>query len=466
MPANVIVIGAGASGLMAAISAARSGAAVTVLEAQERAGRKLLITGNGRCNLTSPDPEMAKKYQGTGAGLAMRLTGEFGNEATLDFFHSLGLLTREKNGCVYPYTMRASSVLDVLLAEARSLRVKLKFSQKITEVIPAGAAQPDRLAQADAGGSLPNGADDAVPHYQVVTPTWTYTADSVILACGSKAAPATGAASEGYLLAESLGHSIIEPRPVLVPLVCEKHFLEKSLAGMRCHAKVTLLYSASGFWTDRATEELASETGELQWTNYGVSGIVIFGLSRYADFGRFSSDRSPAAAQASAKGTKNRIHYVLSIDFLPDFNERELEELLIKRAGGLSKEPVSVLLRGFLNEKLIPLVLSHAGQGHPPVYCLEMTEEFIKELVTVMKMYHLPVFGTKSFDQAQVCAGGVDCAGVTEKLESRLHKSLYFAGEMLDVDGPCGGYNLQWAWTSGYLAGKNAAKPQTGRKQK
>ncbi|MCC8046149.1 MAG: aminoacetone oxidase family FAD-binding enzyme [Clostridiales bacterium] len=461
MPTRVIVIGAGASGLMAAISAARTGAEVTVLEAQKKAGRKLLSTGNGRCNLSSTDPMLPEKYHGSGAGLASLLTAEkMDAAATLAFFHSLGLLTTEKNGGIYPYTMQASSVLDVLLSETRRLRVKMKFSQEITSILP-----PDKN-------------NSVKSCYQIVTPTWTYQADAVILACGSTASanceavfqmqtrPAASANarafSSGLQLAQSLGHSIVEPRPALVPLVCMGDFPERSCAGVRCHAKVTLLHSTSRFWTDVTTEVLASETGELQWTNYGLSGIAIFQLSRFMYSAKAQKEdaKKMSAVRKTAPQTQTQpiVNYVVDIDFFPEYEESELDVLLKKRVRELSGESASVLLRGILNEKLIPLVLQRAGMGHPPAYCSEISDAYIKELIITMKNYRMLIDGTQSFDQAQICAGGVDCAEVTEQLESRLHKNLYFAGEMLDVDGPCGGYNLQWAWTSGYLAGQYAAE--------
>ncbi|MCC8068039.1 MAG: aminoacetone oxidase family FAD-binding enzyme [Clostridiales bacterium] len=431
MTKTIIVIGAGAAGLMAAISAARSGANVTILEAQEKPGRKLLVTGNGRCNLTNQSQALAGVYHGTGAVLASRLLREFDADATLAFFHDLGLLTQEKNGCIYPYTAQAGSVLEVLLSECRRLKVKLKFSQEIIKIELHTKHTP----------------------YSVVTPTWSYPADAVILACGSKAAPSTGASDKGYLLAQRLGHTVIAPRPALVPLTCHAPFLNR-LAGVRCRASVALLHPDSpnspdvrmGHHTKHASslhcQKIAEDTGELQWTTYGVSGIVIFQLSRFFDPEKYGDD------------------YILSIDLLPDYKSDQIETLLIKRAAELAKEPVSVLLRGFINEKLIPVILGKTGQF--PKTCNDLDVKTIAAICHLMKDFRLPVSGTRAFDQAQICAGGIDCHEISDTLESRLHSGLYFAGEMLDVDGPCGGYNLQWAWTSGYLAGKSAAQTWPG----
>ncbi len=513
MKKKIIVIGAGAAGLMAAISAARSGAEVTILESQDRPGRKLLVTGNGRCNLTNTDKNICERYHGTGAALAAQLLKQFSVMDTLAFFWELGLLTTEKNDFVYPYTSQASSVLEVLLAELRRLRVKLKFSVTITEIIDYGKCS--ERSQKQAGHSA--GVDDEsafafessessgrLMRYAVVTPTWTYTADAVILACGSKAAPSAGASGKGYALAQTLGHSIIPLRPALVPFTCQASFPEQKLAGVRCRAEVSLLIKPSGLASRPVSngshaklqqasdislissmeaemaahgkdmpEPVARDTGELQWTRYGVSGIVIFQLSRFAQFP--FDHKNPGSQRNGVTNTQTngktdsasdgcgQNSYLLRIDFLPDYTEDEIEEQLLKRAEKLGRESVSVLLRGLLNEKLISVILKRAGEacgGNLPGSCLEIAnhKDFIHALVAVIKGYLLPIAGTKSFDQAQVCAGGVDCREISDRLESCLHKDLYFAGELLDVDGPCGGYNLQWAWTSGYLAGKNAAE--------
>lgn len=451
MGKTVIVIGAGAAGLMAGISAARCGAEVTILEAQELPGRKLLVTGNGRCNLTNTAKNLPQKYHGTGAALAQKLTEEFGSDDTLRLFGELGLLTQSKEGLIYPYSSQASSVLDVLLAELRRWNCKLKFSQKIERIIDHQTEKNNANRTTAANNT----------RFSVITPTWTYSADALILACGSKAAPQAGAIDSGYSLAKSLGHTIIPLRPALVPFVCSRYFTEQEFAGVRCHAKVTLLHSESGLWTDTTAKVLSSDTGELQWTQYGVSGIVIFQLSRYfTDAPELDSKKASNDSKQARKRCNHTdpVNYVLRIDFLPDYTRKRLKEILLRRAAELAKEAPSVLLRGLLNGKMIPRILSRAGQGRVPKTCGELEEAFIDELIQTMKVYMLPVTGTKSFDQAQICAGGVDCRELTSRLESKLHEGLYFAGEMLDVDGPCGGYNLQWAWTSGYLAGQYAAE--------
>lgn len=255
---RVIVAGAGAAGLMAAITAARAGASVTVLEAMERPGKKLLLTGNGRCNLTNLDPALPMAYYGTGAALAAAVIKRFDAEKLVSWFEELGLLIQEKNGYVYPYSAQAGSVLEVLLAEARHLKIKLKYSEKIIEIQKHSISSTKEV------------------EWEVRTQTWKYTADAVILACGSKAVMTTGSDGSGYALAASLGHTIQTVKPALTPVICKEKFLPQ-ISGVRCRACVTLFEQIG----KKEPVMLRQEKGELQWTKYGVSGIVIFQLSRF-----------------------------------------------------------------------------------------------------------------------------------------------------------------------------------------
>ena len=239
---KVVIVGAGASGMMAAIAAARNGAAVTVLEAMERPGRKLLLTGNGRCNITNTDPELPELYYGSGSSHASSVIPQMDAEAVCKLFEELGLLTIQKNGYVYPYTGQASSVLEVLLTELQRLKVKLKYNEKVDELL----RQEDNT-------------------WLVRTATWQYPADAVIMACGSCAAPLTGSDGSGYRIAEQAGYRVNTPAPALVSLCCEEQFLP-ALAGVRSRAAVSL-YDESG------NHLIRKESGELQWTKYGVSGI-------------------------------------------------------------------------------------------------------------------------------------------------------------------------------------------------
>lgn len=429
---KIIIAGAGAAGLMAAISAAREGAEVTILEGMERPGKKLLLTGNGRCNLTNTASTLPDSYYGSGKELAKMLTVRFGSDQTCQFFEKLGLLLHEKNGCVYPYSDRSGSVLEVLLTEIHRLKVKLKLSERII--------------------SIESSFDAGQARWTVRTATWAYQSDAVILACGSKCLPLTGSDGTGYELARQLGHHICTPAPALVPVTCRSEELSV-LAGVRCRARVTLLHTAL------QSSAIASETGELQWTKYGISGIVVFQLSRFV-----AVSKQPRSL-------------TFSINFLPDFEPEQIKSMLSVRAAQIPNEKASVLLAGLLHEKLISVILRETDRilslrqeskqseskkkklrSLTKYTCAELEEKQITALVQALCQYPLAITGTKDFDQCQVCSGGVDAQELNPNtLESRLHRDLYFAGELIDVDGPCGGYNLQWAWSSGYIAGHAAA---------
>lgn len=406
---KILVIGGGAAGMMAAIAAARQGAAVTLLDGMDRPGRKLLVTGNGRCNLTNMDDRLHTRYYGSGADLADKITGKYDGGWTREFFLELGLFSVEKNGYVYPCSMQSGSVLDVLMAELRRLRVKMKLKEKAVSV-----------RENPAGG------------WSVLTQTWQYEADGVILACGSRAMPSTGSDGSGYSLAKQLGHSLIPPAPALVPITCKEKFLT-SASGVRCRAEVSLYRESRG-----QRKAISSEIGEVQWTSYGVSGIVVFQLSRFVSGGNAGS-------------------YSLELNLLPEQEQMVLKKLLQKRAAEIPEEKTAVLMHGLLHEKLVPLILQQA-QISAKAPCSSLTKEKINDILNAAMHFTLQVTGTKDFDVCQVCSGGVDCREVSaDTLESKIKKNLYFAGEILDVDGPCGGYNLQWAWASGYLAGISAA---------
>lgn len=413
---RVIVAGGGPAGMMAAITAARKGAAVTILEAMERTGKKLMLTGNGRCNLTHMDEHPEDSCFGADQDFIRSVLSRFTPSQVCDFFETTGLLTTEKQGYVYPVTGQSGSVHAVLMTELRRLRVKIKCSEKICSI------------------------EKKQGQWLVHTESWCYECDALILACGSKAAPKTGSDGSGYTLARMAGHRILPVYPALTPVICREK-LVSSLAGVRCRAEVSL-YTVSG-------DLIRREYGELQWTSYGVSGILIFQLSRF-----IASCRHPEHS------------FFLAVNFLPDTEETVLLKMLENRALQLQNEKLPVLLEGILHEKLIPVLLQAAGISKKSD-CRCLTEErdrtALKNLVTAIRQFRLTPCGTKSFDVCQVCQGGVDTAQISSQtLESELVSGLYFAGELLNVDGLCGGYNLQWAWASGYVAGYSASDQVPG----
>ena len=388
---QIIIVGAGASGLVAAINAAAIGAAVTVLEQNDRPGRKICATGNGRCNMTNLN-NIENAYRGSHPEFVKDALKQFSVKDTLSFFQKLGICTTDRSGWIYPRSNQAQSIVDVLTMKARSLKVKLKTNQYVTGVSFTGG------------------------HWNVHTNGWTYTCDAVILANGSKASSVAGSSESGYEISRSLGHHLIEPLPALTALKCRGDFFS-GWSGVRTEGKVTLYING--------TPE-TSQQGELQLTDYGVSGIPVFQISRYA---------------IRAIYEKKKVD--LSINFFPELTKQELQEYLGRRKNDCPYKNEKELLTGLFPEKLIRVLSAQ------------------KDLISAITDFRLSVKSGLSFEQAQICSGGVDTSEVdSHTMESRLHKGLYFAGELLDIDGTCGGYNLQWAWSSGATAGIHAAKEE------
>ena len=394
---RVCIVGGGAAGMMAAIIAAREGAAVTVLEHNEKTGKKILATGNGRCNLTNLY-QAASCYHSQERNLAWEVLEQFDVQETIRFFSELGIYTKNKNGGLYPSSMQASSVQELLEMEARYRKVKIKCREHVTEIQVLQAA--------------------AKPVFQVKTETWSYEADAVILACGSKASAIEGADGSGYTLVKSLGLKVIKPLPALVPLKGKGTYFTK-WAGTRVEGKVILKAGA---------QILDTAEGELQLTDYGISGIPVFQLS-----------------SQTARLLDSGVPVSVELDFLPDFDEKGLEEFLKRRENACPYKTQRELLTGLLPKKLAD-VLSEGKTDR-------------KTLVQRIKRFAVEIKGTKAFDMAQVCSGGVSLTEINPKtMECRKIPGIYLAGELLDTDGICGGYNLQWAWSSGACAGYAASK--------
>ena len=410
---QVIVIGGGASGLMAAVTAAYGGAFVTILEGMEKPGKKILVTGNGRCNLTNTEQTRKDRYRGSDPDFIESVLAQFPVRKTMEYFEQLGLLLQIRNGYVYPYVNQSSAVQELLLLEAARLQVKVKCREKVKKL-----------------KKTKNG-------WEVVTDTWSYTCDRVILAAGSCAAPVTGSDGSGYALAKSLGHRIVTPMEALVPLKVRENWVRK-LAGIRMSAKVTLKIFSENMQENCRPPEIYREKGELQWTEYGISGIVVFQLSRYAV--RSLTEKKTVQSE---------------LDLMPEFEEEQLFDLLKKRMRYKRSEDC---LTGLLPKKMIPVILELCG-WKPAKEFSTLTDQEIRTLAHKCKHLTIHITGSKSFEAAQVCSGGVDTAQVNPvTLESKVIEGLFFAGEILDVDGICGGYNLQWAWSSGYAAGFHCAQ--------
>ncbi len=404
MDYEVIIIGAGASGLTAAVAAARQGSSVLVIEQKDKAGKKILATGNGKCNFTNTfqKPEC---YRSDDSAFAMKVLSCFDVGKTIQFFRELGIYPKNREGYLYPNSEQAASMVQVLLMECERLKVAFCYGEAVKEI--------------------------RKPDYTVVTETFTCRAEALILATGGCASPQLGSDGSGYQLAESLGHRIIKPLPALVQLKSPVKFL-KTISGVRT---VTAVSAHSG------KKVLAREEGEVLFTDYGISGIPVLQLSRYV-------------AKALDRGEKVQ----LLLDFMPELTREELEELMKQRRVQNPHKNLEEMMIGLYNHKLSYIMIKEAGlevtKSAPKV-----TDEEIRRLVYQMKEFLLPVCATNTFENAQVTAGGAATGELNEKtLESKLHRRLYLTGELVDVDGTCGGYNLQWAWSTGYLAGTAAGR--------
>ena len=413
---GILVVGAGASGLMAALTAAGCGCPVTVLERNKKAGKKLLATGNGRCNLSNTDEMLWERYDSSTPDLLKRFTSALQVQAgvpdTLRHFREMGLLCRQIGGFVYPMNLQASSVLQILTDECIRQGVRFKFSQTVESV-----------RQDQAGGS-----------WQVKTGDgWTYHADSVILCCGSPASEKAGGYSGAFDPASRAGHTVNRPLPALTGLFCKGQGLAEA-KGARTDAAVSLiLKGASGH--DEDEQCLFAETGQVQWTGDGVSGIVIFQLSSMVS--RLMDEKTP-----------DRLF--VRTDLCPELTIKELECFFRERGGEAGK-----MLCGIINDRLVPAVEYNYRASMPGA-----AASFFDPALLAYSVKHLEfeITGTFGLDRSQTCAGGVSLREIDpDTLKSKLWDGLFFAGELMDCNGPCGGYNLQWAWSTGRLAGLSAA---------
>ena len=401
---KVLILGGGASGLMAALSAAQTpGNTVTILERQSRVGRKLLATGNGRCNLTNTHltPE---NYHGQDAGFARAALTRFDVRRTLDFFHTHGLLTvEEPSGRVYPLSDQANSVVDVLRFSAEQAGV---------QIVSGFDAQTVRKK---ARGYQATGADGA-----------GFFGDKLIVACGGCAGRALGGTMAGYELLSQLGHSRTTLHPSLTQIRTDPGPI-RGLKGVRADCLLRLRVGGN---------TVQQDAGEVQFTETGVSGPVAFTLSR--------------AAAMAAPGAE------LLLNFLRDYTPEQVLALLRARRAAFPALAGEELLAGMLHPRLGKTLCRACGLGTQPLSAV--SAETLTKLARLIQYFPLPVTGVSGFESAQVTAGGIACDLFSDTLESTLCAGLYAAGEVLDVDGDCGGYNLQWAWASGYTAGKNAAR--------
>lgn len=397
---KVLVIGGGASGMLAALTAAEdSSNTVTLLERQSRVGRKLLATGNGRCNLSNlhAAPE---HYHGADPGFVRCALERFSVKDTIEFFQNLGLLTvTEPSGKIYPFSDQAGSVVDVLRFALQERGVSVLCGCEVLSL-----------------GKKAKG-------FQVKTAEEAFYADKVILSCGGAAGGKLGGTDWGYRLLSTMGHSRTPLRPCLVQIKTDCS-VTRSLKGVRADAGITLKQNG---------HMVAQNTGEVQFTDFGISGPAIFELS-----GCVETDGEQ----------------VLLLDLLRPWTEEDLTALLQKRQSVFPALAAEELLTGILHNRLGKVVLKLSGVPLPEEVGA-FTDQDLCRIAHTAKYFPMTVTGVMGLEQAQVTGGGVPTSEFrADTLESRLCPGLFATGEVLDIDGDCGGYNLQWAWSSGRLAGR------------
>jgi predicted Rossmann fold flavoprotein len=393
---KVIVIGGGASGMMAALSAKKNGAEVVILERNQKLGKKILATGNGRCNFTNID---ATPNHYNHPDFVNQVFEQFSVPKTIQYFKQLGIYPKiEDEGKTYPLSEQASSVNAL-------------FEEKIDVIYDAYVRKIIKKQH----------------NFEIFTQDQTYIADRVIISTGGKALPQSGSDGNGYELAKALGHHLTDIYPSLVKLTLDSPHL-KHLDGVKFKGTVELLVNH---------QVIQSEFSDVLFTKYGISGPGILQISRKAN--QLLHQNEDVWIKVIV------LNYIQKLD-------------VIERMKDMKNREIKHFLTGLIHHKLIDPILKDI---HIPKHIIlkDLTKQESKDLLTILFDWQFRVTGSKDFIDAQVTAGGINCDEVNPfTLESKLVKNLYFSGEILDIDALCGGYNLQWAWSSGFVAGLNAGK--------
>jgi len=397
----MIIIGAGAAGLVAAIISARAGGRVTLLEQNRKVGKKILVSGNGKCNIDNKCINLHRFHSQNPSFVEEVLDG-YGFETVEEFFTSIGLeLVEGKKGKMFPMSLQASSVAELLEYEAKRTGVKIICDCTVTGIEKEGDI------------------------FKVETSQGTKACDKLLIASGSPAAPQLGGNNSGYDFATKMGHSLIPRHPSLVQLCSEESWV-KACAGVKV-AGVAKLYANGEYITEKK--------GDLLFTNYGISGLAILDLSR----------------EVSTR-LANFDYCELSLDLMPTLSKEKLTNLLLGRVQKGSEKPIELWLQGVINKKLIKIILEQSKCRSRVERDLNRKE--INKLVHSIKNLKLSINDTKGFKGAEVATGGIDTTEVNpQTMESKLVPNLFFAGEILDVDGDRGGFNFHFAWVCGLRVG-------------
>ena len=415
---NVIVIGGGPAGMMAAIASAENGNNVILLEKKERLGRKLLITGKGRCNITSslPIEEFIQNIPGNGQFLYSAFKN-YTNNDIINFLNEEGLEVKEERGNrIFPVTDKSLDVLKCFTKRLKELNVKIEYNMEVTEIIPKNEAEKLKVKTAN---------------------NKIFEADKVILATGGKSYPLTGSTGDGYELVEKLGHTVTKIRPSLVPLEAFEQNMCKELQGLSLRNVNIELKNKEN------NKIIYQDFGEMLFTHFGVSGPTILSSSahlvRYKNIGELLKNKK----------------IVLSIDFKPALSEEKLDERTLRDFAEFKNKQFKNSLDKLLPQKLIPVIIEKSGIN-PDKKVNEINKKERHRLVDLLKNFEVAIKGFRPIDEAIVTSGGINIKEINPKtMESKLVDGLYFAGEIIDVDAYTGGFNLQIAYSTGYTAGNN-----------
>lgn len=410
MKREIAIIGGGASGFLTAITAKKDGKDVVILERKDRVLKKVLTTGNGRCNLTNVNASNQNYF-----GIEKmrqpieKILESFTSQAAMKFFEDeVGIICNEENrGKVYPLSGQAASIVDGLRFYAQSLGIEIITDFYVVKI------------------------EKEMFDFKIISENKSQiTAKKVVLATGGKSYPELGSNGSGYELAKKFGHTVTKLTPVIVQLKAEKEKI-KGLKGIKSDVEVT----AFGENEDGEKIKICTYDGELLFTDFGISGNVVFNISYVFPIYK---------------------NVEFEIDFMPKFTYNEIFEILKKRRKILKDFTMEQFFNGVVNKKLGQFLTKSAGIEKLSKSINDLTDNEIRKICTILKKYKIKIIDTNGFKMAQVTAGGIPLSEVNlENLESKKVKNLYFAGEILDVYGECGGFNLQWAWASGYFLGKN-----------
>lgn len=399
---DVIVIGAGASGMMTAITAARNGKKVIILERLDKAGKKLLATGNGKCNFTNSNMSISC-FHGEHEFIE-KVLKRFSVEDCLSFFKSIGIFPKCKNGYFYPNSEQASSVTVAFEQALKELNISCVFNIEISKI----------------------------EHFESVisleTNAGIFHGNKLVIATGLLASPKLGSDGSLFEQINALGHTFSPVLPALCGFYCKGIRFNK-IQGVRAHGIVSAMING---------EVIAEDCGEIQFTDYGLSGIPIFQISRHLSKGLYANE-----------------NVEVKINLLPEFRSEQLKEELFERKNLFKNYKVSTYLNGLLNQKLADMFFDKMGiEGEEFVFSLNDSD--IEQLCYLIQNLKVKVTKPRDFEFAQICTGGIPTKDIdVSTMESKIVPKVYFVGEIIDVDGICGGYNLHFAWATGYIAGQS-----------